>query len=582
MFDRNIIDGMIRPDTNCAPDEAWYSSSLRLRNSSSDSCCRPNPFTSWCPVNDSSMCAFNAPVCFHCAMNSFCARLPTALVTNTEAGMISSAITASSGEIVNIMIMTPTTVSTEVSSWLIVCCNVVEMLSMSLVTRESNSPRGWPSKYRSGSRGSLASTSSRSVSTRRCTTLFSSHPCASENSDDVRYSPSTQASTEPSAPKSMPAPGTPRNRAMMPLKMMSVACPRTFGPATLNPTASAPSATTAAIGARSGRILASSRFADVPKSSALLGGPCMPGKPLPMGPAGIGRRVAVGVVMPSAPPLHGAGTLRKLRYTDALRGLPAGPNIHDSLRKLRSCRLLRGQLGLDDLEVGWTAGHQLTMAAGADDLAVLQHHDAVRVEDRGHPLGHHDHRGVLGVRAQRGAQRRVGREVQRGERVVEQVDLRLADQRPRDRQPLPLAAGHVRAALRDGRVQAAHVGHEVLGLRDLQRLPQLLVRRVRVAVPEVGPHGAGEQVRDLRHEPDPATQHVRLQQPDVRAVDPDLAAGHVDQPGDQVDQRGLAGAGAADDGRGLTGLGAEGDVPQHRVDRARVPELDAGELDLGT
>ena len=35
-------------------------------------------------------------------------------------------------------------VSSEVRSWLIVCCSVWEMLSMSLVTRLSSSPRGWP------------------------------------------------------------------------------------------------------------------------------------------------------------------------------------------------------------------------------------------------------------------------------------------------------------------------------------------------------------------------------------------------------------------------------------------------------
>ena len=38
------------------------------------------------------------------------------------------------------------TVSREVSSWLIVCCRDWAMLSMSLVTRLSSSPRGVESK----------------------------------------------------------------------------------------------------------------------------------------------------------------------------------------------------------------------------------------------------------------------------------------------------------------------------------------------------------------------------------------------------------------------------------------------------
>lgn len=137
---------MISPDTNCAPRAASNSSSLRRRNSASDSRCLPKTFTSWCPVNASSMWALRAPVLRHWAMNSFCARLPMNPVMKTDAGTTASAISDSSGEIVSIMTITPMTVSNDVISWLSVCCRVEEMLSMSLVTRESSSPRGWPSK----------------------------------------------------------------------------------------------------------------------------------------------------------------------------------------------------------------------------------------------------------------------------------------------------------------------------------------------------------------------------------------------------------------------------------------------------
>ena len=68
---------------------------------------------------------------------------------------------ASSGEIQNIIPSTPTIVSNDVSSWLSPCCRVVVRLSMSLVTRLRTSPCGWLSKYRSGSRVSLSSTSLR-------------------------------------------------------------------------------------------------------------------------------------------------------------------------------------------------------------------------------------------------------------------------------------------------------------------------------------------------------------------------------------------------------------------------------------
>ena len=94
----------------------------------------------------SSTWPFSAPVCVHCATKSFCERLAICWVTSTDSGIVTSAMRDSSGEMRNIISTTPTTVSSEVSSWLIVCCRLWAMLSMSLVTRLSSSPRGWRSK----------------------------------------------------------------------------------------------------------------------------------------------------------------------------------------------------------------------------------------------------------------------------------------------------------------------------------------------------------------------------------------------------------------------------------------------------
>ena len=69
-----------------------------------------------------------------------------ARVTSIDTGTETSAITASSGEIQIIIASTAITVIRDVSSWLIVCCRVWLMLSMSLVTRLSSSPRGDLSK----------------------------------------------------------------------------------------------------------------------------------------------------------------------------------------------------------------------------------------------------------------------------------------------------------------------------------------------------------------------------------------------------------------------------------------------------
>ena len=119
-------------------------------------------------------------------------------------------------------------------------------------------------------------------------------------------------------------------------------------------------------------------------------------------------------------------------------------------------------------------------------VPVVQHDDRVGTGDRRHPLRDDHTVASRRDRAERGPQPGVGGDVQRGERVVEQVDLGAAHQRAGDRQPLALAAGDVGAALRDRRVQPRrHRPDEVGALRDLQRRPQLVVRGVGLAVAQV-------------------------------------------------------------------------------------------------
>ena len=87
------------------------------------------------------MWALSRPVLRHCATNSRCERRAIVRVASSDSGTVSTVISANSGEIVSIIASTATTVSTDVSSWLIVIDSDDWMLSMSLVTRLSNSPR---------------------------------------------------------------------------------------------------------------------------------------------------------------------------------------------------------------------------------------------------------------------------------------------------------------------------------------------------------------------------------------------------------------------------------------------------------
>ena len=93
--------------------------------------------------------------------NAFCDFGPMTPKITAMSGSDTSATRASCHEIENIMMSTPTTVSTEVITVDSDCCIVCVMLSMSFVTREISSPRCTLSKWLSGMRLIFASTDSR-------------------------------------------------------------------------------------------------------------------------------------------------------------------------------------------------------------------------------------------------------------------------------------------------------------------------------------------------------------------------------------------------------------------------------------
>ena len=186
-------------------------------------------------------------------------------------------------------------VSTEVTTWLSVCCSDCARLSMSLVTRDRISPRGCASKYRSGSRASLACTSARIRNTSRCTIVVVTRPWNSAATDAAAYRASTMTSRRPSALKSTPCPGcsgsdwispawaplpsccSPAITSALvvpagifweitPVKMMFVASPSSRGPVTVSATLTTASSSAPAASTRSGAISRSSRLLDPRKS----------------------------------------------------------------------------------------------------------------------------------------------------------------------------------------------------------------------------------------------------------------------------------------------------------------------------
>ena len=96
---------------------------------------------------------------------------------------------------------------------------------------------------------------------------------------------------------------------------------------------------------------------------------------------------------------------------------------------------------------------------------------------------------------------------------------------------------------------------------------------------EVRENVAREEHALLRHVAEQGAQAGLRQAAHVHAADADRAAGRVIKARDEVEQRRLAAAGRADDGRDLAGPRREADVVQHVVLRAGVAERHVVERD---
>ncbi len=119
----------------------------------------------------------------------------------------------------------------------------------------------------------------------------------------------------------------------------------------------------------------------------------------------------------------------------------------------------------------------------------------------------------------------------------------------------------------------------VVRLRRLCRRDDLLLGGVGPAEGDVLADGGGEEGRLLQHDPDLLAQRLQRHVADVVAVDGDAAVGGVIEARDQVDDRGLARAGRAQQGDHLAGLGLQRDVVQHLM-VAEVGERDILETDV--
>ena len=221
-------------------------------------------------------------------------------------------------------------------------------------------------------------------------------------------------------------------------------------------------------------------------------------------------------------------------------------------------------------------------------MAVIHDEDHVRVHDRGHALGDDDLGGFGDIGPEALADEGVGARIHRAGGIVEDQDLRLLQEGAGDAEPLLLPAGDVGAPLLDMGVVAVGEGADKLvRLGEPAGLGQLLVGGVFIAPAQILGDRAREELVFLQHHRNSVSQRVQVVLTHVCAADLHAALRHVVEAGDELHQRRLARARAAQDADRRARGDNEVDVVEGVVFGAggilegHVREFDAAVLDLG-
>jgi hypothetical protein len=193
------------------------------------------------------------------------------------------------------------------------------------------------------------------------------------------------------------------------------------------------------------------------------------------------------------------------------------------------------------------------MAAFLDDRALVEHHDAVHVRNGGQPVRDSDHRLALHDAVERGLDRRLHLAVERRGRLVEHKDRRVLQDDARERDPLPLTARELDAALtHHGIIAEPSFGilqaeDELVRLGPARGDHHRRLSRIWPAVEDIVAHGAVKERGVLRDHTDLAAQAVLLDVAYVLSIDPYRSALNVIEAQHQIDERRFSRTGAPDE-----------------------------------
>ncbi len=197
--------------------------------------------------------------------------------------------------------------------------------------------------------------------------------------------------------------------------------------------------------------------------------------------------------------------------------------------------------------------HQLGVAAGLGHASLVHHQDAVGADDARQAVGE-DERGAPDHEAIEGFLNDLlvfG--IDRGQRLVQNQDRRIAQKRARDCDALPLAARQAHAALADdGSIALRQARDEFMGVGRARGVFKLGLGRIGAAHAQIVLDGAVEQIAVLADHGDERTQILQRDFAQILAAHTDRAALRIVKTKKELRDRRLARAATADDADAFT------------------------------
>ena len=175
------------------------------------------------------------------------------------------------------------------------------------------------------------------------------------------------------------------------------------------------------------------------------------------------------------------------------------------------------------------------MGAAGVYSAVIHYNDLVGVHHRADALGNNDFCGIGDFLTEGLADQGISLGIHGTGAVVQNKDLRLAQDRTGNAQALLLPAGNIGTALLDiGIIPIGEGADKVIGLRQTTGVYQLLVGRIGVAPAQVLLYRPAEQGILLQYHRHIVPQCLQVIVPHIHAAYLYTAASHIVQTGDEL------------------------------------------------